>query len=107
MKNKKVYFVGDSGFSYPFTLYPLNADLPNTGAVYILTKVRNGSYSPLYIDQIDKLVSKRCNCDKWICASRQNANAICVYFEDDTAIRRDIARDLVQRHCPPCNDLSR
>ena len=40
MKNKKVYFVGDSGFSYPFTLYPLNADLPNTGAVYILTNVR-------------------------------------------------------------------
>ncbi len=105
-ENKVVYFVGASGQAYPFTLYPLHADLPDIGAVYIFTRVENGlyiSYEPLYIGETGRLTSCLQNYEKWVCVSRRFVNSICVYFENDAASRLRMARDLIDQQDPPCN----
>lgn len=106
-ENRTVYFVGKSGYSYPFTLYPLNADLPDIAAVYIFTRVKNGSYQPLYIGHTEALISRRCNSKKWECVKRYLVNSICVFFESDETTRIEIENDLILKHKPPCNDISR
>ena len=103
-EHRSVYFSGISGRSYPFTVYPINAKLPNKKAVYILIRKRNGCYDALYIGETETLSSHLLPHDKWVCASRWFMNGICVYFEDDAASRLKIARDLIQRQKPICND---
>ncbi len=105
MENKEVYFAGISGHYYLFTLYPLHADLPDTGAIYIYIKADNGFYDALHIGETDKLGSHLLLYDKWMCMNIWFANGVCVHFEDDSACRLKIVHDLIQRQEPICNDL--
>ena len=58
-ETKEIYFAGVSGCFYPFTIYPINASLPNMGAVYIFISAVAipGQYKPLYIGETDALAS--------------------------------------------------
>ena len=103
-ENKEVYFAGISGNYYPFTLYPLHADLPDTGAIYIFMKIGNGFYDPLYIGETDALLSHPLPYEKWKCVNKWFVNGICVYFEDDPASRLEVVQDLIQIQEPICND---
>ncbi len=105
MKNKKVYFNGMSGISYPFVFYPLDSDLPEIGAVYIFTRENGGSkvYNPLYIGQTDVLMSSISHHDRWDCVVRHFVDSICVHYQDHAAERIEIARDLIGCQLPPCN----
>ncbi|MDE0481724.1 MAG: hypothetical protein OXI67_04005 [Candidatus Poribacteria bacterium] len=103
-KTKKMFFAGVSGYFYPFTLYPIGTDLPDVEAVYIFTKAEDGSCDPLYIGQTGTLKSTISDHAKWTCVSRLFVNALCVYFEKDATVRKQIANDLIEMQCPPCND---
>lgn len=105
VKTRTVYFVGISGQSYPFTLYPLNADLPDTAAVYIFTRAKSGSYQPLYIGQTDTGISKNYNHKVGVCIRKFLVNSICVCFEGDETTRIKIERDLIDLQRPPCNNI--
>lgn len=99
IENKTVYFRGDSGVYYPFTLYPLYEDLPDVGAVYIFTKVQAGSgYTPLFIGQTDTLATCIQNHEKWR-KINEVCNAICIYFEEDEASRVRIEHGLLEQQC--------
>ena len=106
IENKTVYFAGVSCCLYPFELYPLHTDFPNTGAVYIYTRVESGMYVPLYIGQTAKLGTHIAAYEKWVCISRHFGNAVCVHFEEDTASRHQITRDLISKQQPVCNNTS-
>lgn len=103
-ENKEIYFAGISGHYYPFMLYPLHADLPDTSTIYIYTRTGDGFYDALYIGETDKLGSHLLPYDKWLCVNRWFVNVVCVHFEDDSACRLEIVRDLIQRQEPICND---
>lgn len=106
IETKEVYFAGGSGCYYPFTTYPLDADLPDIGAVYIFISVAGtpGQYEPLYIGETDTLTTPILNYEKWLCVVRKKGDCVCIYFEDDAAARLHIERDLIDLHHPPCND---
>ena len=104
MKQKRVYFTGISGCYYQFSLYPLHADLPDTGAIYILTKSGVGCYDALYIGETEGLQNHCLPHEKCTCVSRRFVNGVCVFFEDDPACRLEIVRDLIERQKPICND---
>ena len=104
IENRTVYFSGVSYSLYPFKLYPLHTDFPNTGAVYIYTRVRSGMYVPLYIGQAAKLGIHIAAHEKWVCVSKHFGNAVCVHFEDDIAARHQITRDLISKQQPVCNN---
>ena len=101
---KQVFFAGTCGCYYPFTVYPINAKFPDKNAVYIFIREHNGCYDALYIGETDTLSRDFFPYDKWVCASRWFMNGICIYFEDDAASRLKIARDLIQRQKPVCNE---
>lgn len=103
-ENKVIYFAGVSGKYYPFKYFSLTDAFPDTAAVYIFTKSGHGSYDSLYISETATLRSTIANHEKWTCVSRLFVNALCVYFEEDAAIREQITRDLIEIQCPPCND---
>ena len=105
IEDKDIFFAGASYALYPFKLYPLDADLPDIGAVYIFMKVGDGFYEPLYIAQTDTLISCLKYHEKWVCVNRYFVNAICVYFGNDATTRIQIERDLINLHQPLCNDL--
>ena len=99
-----MFFAGVSGCFYPFTLYPLEKDLPDSEAVYIFTRAENGSYDPIYIGQTCTLKSTISAHTKWVCVSRLFVNALYVHFEKDATVRKQIVSDLIEMQCPPCND---
>ena len=103
-KTKKTFFAGVSGCFYPFMLYPIGTDLPDDEAVYIFTRAENGSYNPLYIGQTETLKSTISTHAKWVCVSRLFVNALCVHFEKDATVRKQIVNNLIEKQCPPCND---
>ncbi|MDE0088492.1 MAG: hypothetical protein OXU23_22405 [Candidatus Poribacteria bacterium] len=103
-KTKKMFFAGVSGYFYPFTLYPIGTDLPDGEAVYIFTRAEDGLCDPLYIGQTGTLKSTISAHAKWACVSRLFVNALCVHFEKDATVRKQIANDLIEMQCPPCND---
>lgn len=106
MDNKTVYFVGKSGNTYPFSLYPINVKLPDTGGIYIIVKYENKSYSPLYIGQTDKLVHINLSSNIISCLTYRFYNCICVYSEENVTVRKEIENDLIQLQSPPCNNMS-
>ena len=99
-ENKIVFFLGDLGSYYPFTLYPLDATLPDTGAVYIYTRSCAGRYEPLYIGETDALHSCIQNRPNWKILKRQFVDSICVYLSDDVAYRQRMESILVGIHKP-------
>ncbi len=103
-KNKEVYFAGISGRYYQFVQFPIHAELPNIGAVYILIREQNKRYDALYIGQTDTLDVHFLPHDKWVCASRCFINGVCFYFEDDPVSRLKITWDLIEKQKPICND---
>jgi hypothetical protein len=107
VEKKEVFFAGVSGCFYPFIRYPLDADLPDIGAVYILTSAAiPGQYKPLYIGETDTLATPILNDEIWLCVSRKTGDCVCIYSEDDAATRLQIERDLIAQHHPPCNALT-
>lgn len=108
IETKKVFFAGVSGCFYPFTTYPLDADLPDTGAVYIFISAAAmpGQYEPLYIGETDAFTPPVLNYEKWLCVVRKKGNCVCVYTEDDAATRIQIKHDLINQYHPPCNDYN-
>ena len=108
IETKEVYFAGVSGCYYPFTIYPLDADLPDTdiGTVYIFISEAAipGQYKPLYIGETDAFATPSLNYEKWLCIVRNMADCVCIYIEDNAAARLQIERDLIALHHPPCNE---
>ncbi|MYF99832.1 hypothetical protein F4212_12000 [Candidatus Poribacteria bacterium] len=108
-KTKAVFFAGVSGCFYPFTIYPFDANLPDTlsdiGTVYIFTSAAiHGQYKPLYIGETDSLTTPILNYEKWLCVVRKRGDCVGIYIEDDAVARLQIKHDLTEQHNPPCND---
>ncbi len=104
-EHKEVVFIGISGHYYPFTLYPLETDLPDKGAVYICAKIQQGNIEPLYIGQTDTLMSYKQYHEKWACICQHQANSICALFEPCADTRLQIEQDLIGAQQPICNNL--
>lgn len=101
---KEVFFIGNSGHYYPFTLYPLETDLPDKGAVYIWARVEQGNITPLYVGQTDTLMTCIQNHERWACICKHFVNSVCVYFEQSANNRLQMVQDLLGSQKPPCND---
>lgn len=101
---KEVFFIGNSGHYYPFTLYPLEMDLPDNGAVYIWARIEQGNITPLYIGQTDTLMTCIQNHERWACICKHFVNSICIHLEPYAEIRTEIEQDLLGAQKPTCND---
>lgn len=108
IETKQVFFAGISGCSYPFITYPLDADLPDIGAVYIFigTPTIPGQYEPLYIGETDAFTPPILTYEKWLCVVRKMGDCVCIYVEDDAAARLQVKQDLIDLYHPPCNITS-
>ncbi len=101
-------FVGESGAKYSFVVYSVDAAFNDIGAVYIFSKrtVSNGkrTHRLLYIGQTEELGGRISSHEKWGCAERNGANAICVHVQSDRGTRLNIETDLRNANDTPCND---
>ena len=104
-EHREIFFIGISERYYSFTLYPLDMDLPDKGAVYICARIQQGHIEPLYIGQTDSLMSYNQHHEKWACICQHRANSICTFFEPCADTRLQIEKDLIGAQQPKCNDL--
>ena len=100
---KEIFFIGNSGHYYRFRLYPIEADLPDKGGIYICAKIHKGNINPLYIGETDTLMNCLQNNEVWKCIFRHSVNSICVFIESCAATRLQIEKDLIGAQKPTCN----
>jgi hypothetical protein len=103
-----VTFKGQVG-SYTFEIYPVHQKFNAVGAVYIFAKMTVDAtgvhwYAPVYIGQTDSLADRIPTHEKWPCALRNGANAICVHRDNSTQSRLDKETDLRVVRNTSCNN---
>ena len=100
---------GSSGAVYPFRVYALPTNLPNTGAVFVLSKRiveqdGRGTHKPIHISQTWDLADSLSNYKDLPCFQEHHANCVCVYLEEDENHRSAIENDVQKYYYPPCNN---
>ena len=102
-------FRGMTGHKYTFNVYPLNNQFSkDKGAVYVITQrivKADGlvDHNVLFIGTTENISTVKDMVKKSDCFSREHANCICTYWEDNPATRVKINDDLVNHYHPPCN----
>ena len=102
-------FKGVTGHKYTFNVYPLKNEFDkDKGAVYVITHrvVKSDGlvdHSVLYTGATENISSVQKMVENSECFSREHANCICTYWEDNPASRAKINDDLVNFYHPPCN----
>ena len=102
-------FSGISGHKYTFNVYPIKNDFKkNKGAVYVVTR-RTVKYDGtvdhnlLFIGTCKDVSTVHDMIKDLDCFTREHANCICTYWEDNTKLRVNINDDLINHYHPPCN----
>jgi hypothetical protein len=104
-------FTGISGHVYTFNVYPFkNGHLSNKEAVYIVTKrlVKADSHVEhilSYVGETNDLAKEFASHPKAEEFEKDQANSICVYWEDHDDTRAKIKDDLKNHYHPPRNDF--
>lgn len=102
-------FTGESGKKYVFDVYPSDADFPEFGAVYVITRRYKHTlgdivYSkPIYIGECEDVSKHFDNHPRINCFKRKNWNCICIHKDDTESSRLKKERDLIDQHHPFCN----
>jgi hypothetical protein len=102
-------FSGHSGHVYTFNVYPFKHDFgKEKGAVYVITKrvVKHDGvvdHNLLFIGTINNIITLQKIHKKSACLTREGANCVCTYWEDNPATRVTINDDLINHYHPPCN----
>lgn len=105
-----INFIGASGNSYTFYIYPKETDFLDVGGVYIFTycyRDQQGTirYRPLYIGKTQSLADRpQPGHEKWECANENGFNSICAYQDNDATSRRQAEIDLLNNYITPCNE---
>jgi hypothetical protein len=108
-KISTVDFMGKSGKSYGFNVYPFDQQFKAIGAVYIVSRrymTANGrhSHKVIYVGQTDDLSIRFDDHHKANCFKQNDANCICTHVDDDEDSRLAKEDDLIKLQNPPCND---
>lgn len=97
-------FSGASGKSYSFDIYTLDSVFDSVGGVYIFVNGANcigHSYDipcdPILIDETNDL-SELGSLKDSECLNKNDADSLCVYFEDDEDLRRKIYGDISKNY---------
>ncbi len=105
-----VNFIGASGHSYKFYIYPKDVEFTDVGGVYIFTycyRDQQGTtrYKPLYIGKTSSLADRpEPGHHKWDCANEHGFNSICAYRDDNAVSRGNAEIDLLNNYNTPCNE---
>lgn len=105
-----INFIGVSGKSYKFYIYPKSYEFPDVGGVYIFTRRYQDQqgltrYKPLYIGKTKSLADRpESGHHKWECANNNGFNSICAYRDDNATSRRKAEIDLLNNYKTPCNE---
>jgi hypothetical protein len=101
-----VNWAGESGSEYPYTVYPLAAELPRLPGNYIYARQsEGGEWVPLYIAQTRDLHQRLEGHEKLQEASENGATHVHVHLSTaGQAARCTEERDLVLRWRPMCNE---
>ena len=94
-------FVGESGSTYSFEVYPWGQEFIPFGAVYAITTGIN--QTPLYFGQTSDMSERFDNHHKLDCFKRNGVTHICVLQQNSDSARLRIEADLKGRHHPVCN----
>jgi len=100
---------GGSSAVYPFRVYFLPADLPNTGAVLVFSRRTmgddgRGTHNLIHISQTRDLAQGLADYKNLPCFKKHHANCVCVYLEDDERHRSVIESDLLRYYSAPCDN---
>ena len=96
--------------AYTFDVYPVDADLNATGAVYVVARRRQAddgsfAYDPVYIGQTEDISKHLANHPRRACFREYDADVVCVFTDDEKTTRQEIETVLLQRHEAPCNHV--
>jgi hypothetical protein len=104
----KIVLEGASGASYPFKVYPWQADFKPEGGVFVVTKrkqLKGGrrAHSRIFAGQTANLSTRVAECRDTKAFQGHEANCICVHTEPAEKKRVAIETDLLSKFRPPCN----
>ncbi|HEY0457831.1 MAG TPA: hypothetical protein VGC97_01695, partial [Pyrinomonadaceae bacterium] len=93
---------------YDFEVFPLDADLKDGSAIYVISKRvtdkrGRGHHKFVCIGQSDSLLGEIKKHKKDKCIKQHNANVICLLREENAANRLKIETDLREAHAIACN----
>lgn len=101
-----VTWIGDSGQSYDFELYPMHTIFRPIPACYIFVKqVDTQSWGAIYIGETENIRQRFDWHEKMPCITRHGATHVCIYTQGmEGRLRRyTLEGDLLRRISPPCN----
>ncbi len=102
-------FSGISGHKYTFNVYPIKNNFSKAkGAIYVVTHRTIKSdgavdHNLLFIGTSENITSVQGMIKELDCFTREHANCICTYWEDNSKLRVNINDDLINHYHPPCN----
>jgi hypothetical protein len=97
-------WVGKSGKTYTYHVYPLGTPFMEQPGNYIFAKLdASGRWAPQYIGQSKDLNQRLGDHEKEACAKRHGATHIHAHLSADEQTRLAEEKDLIQHHNPPCN----
>jgi hypothetical protein len=97
-------WVGKSGKTYTYCVYPLGTSFKEEPGNYIYAKeISPGRWVAKYIGQTKNLNQRLGGHEKEACAKRNGATHIHAHISADEQTRLAEERDLIQANNPPCN----
>ncbi|BCS88377.1 hypothetical protein [Pseudodesulfovibrio sediminis] len=107
-RQKEWPFIGSSGTTYTFTIYPKSAELPDAGGIILLAYTHPRGHRAGYQANILHIghgvdlsapLDQQANLE---CAASECWNCTYALIEPDEKARVACVHDLLQNHMPPC-----
>jgi hypothetical protein len=103
-----VALTGVSGKRYEFSVYLREDAFKPLGAVYFLAKripfaEREAEYTWIHVGESGDISQRPLAASQKPCIDAHEANALCLYLEEDSQARVAVVDDLVRAYEPPCN----
>lgn len=104
-----VLLKGASGRAYELEVFPRADPFKPLGAVFFLAKripitERGAEYTWIYVGETHDLSRRPFDESHKSCIDQHEANAVCLYLEEDPAKRSSAVKDLRRGQMPLCND---
>lgn len=103
---EKLTLSGGTFVAYDFDVFPFDASLHAVPCVYVVTRRTNGDgghHRVVFVGETASLVHHFRDHPKAECFIQHRANCVGVHREEDAAMRRETANELIAELTPVCN----
>lgn len=97
---------GDELVAHDFDVFPLEASFHAVPCVYVVTRRTNGNagrHRVVFVGETASLIENFRDHPRAECFIQHGANRVGVHREEDAAMRRETANELIAQLAPVCN----